>query len=124
MDSMDLFAALSGSTHSGSAWIHNVLVPLRQLVGYHFPVHISVTNKNISSENIVELYFHIPPKVKVMGALDSIVDNALACHLCDPGSNPGEGMWQGSGRPSPGSPVSSTTFDHITPTSAPSRMHI
>ena len=31
--------------------------------------------------------------------LDRVVDNALACH-CDPGSNPGQGMWQGSGRPS------------------------
>ena len=31
---------------------------------------------------------------------DSVVDNALACHHCDPGSNPGQGMWQGSGRPS------------------------
>ena len=30
--------------------------------------------------------------------LDSVVNNALACHLCDPGSNPGQGMWQGSGR--------------------------
>ena len=33
-------------------------------------------------------------------SLDSVMDNALACHLCDPGSNPGQGMWQGSGRPS------------------------
>ena len=32
--------------------------------------------------------------------LDSVVDNALACHHGDPGSNPGQGMWQGSGRPS------------------------
>ena len=60
-----------------------------------------------------------------LSVVDSVVDNALACHLCDLGSNPGQGMWQGSGRPSrfcgfpPGSPVSSTTFDHITPTSAP-----
>ena len=36
----------------------------------------------------------------VYGGLDSVVDNALACHHCDPGSNPGQGMWQGSGRPS------------------------
>ena len=62
--------------------------------------------------------------------LDSVVDNALACHHGDPGSNPGQGMWQGSGRPSrfggfpPGSPVSSTTFDHLTPTPAPSRTRI
>ena len=26
--------------------------------------------------------------------------NTLACHHCDPGSNPGVGMWQGSGRSS------------------------
>ena len=70
MDSMDLCAALSGSTHNGSAWIHNVLVPLRQLEGYHSPVHISVTHKNISSENIVELDFHISPRVKVIQRLD------------------------------------------------------
>ena len=36
----------------------------------------------------------------LIGGLDSIVDNALACHHGDPGSNPGQGMWQGSGRPS------------------------
>ena len=35
-----------------------------------------------------------------ISALDSVVDNALACHLCDPGSKPGQGMWLGSGRPS------------------------
>ena len=34
------------------------------------------------------------------GGLDSVVDNALACHHGDPGSNPGQGMWQGCGRPS------------------------
>ena len=34
------------------------------------------------------------------GGLDSVVDNALGCHHGDPGSNPGQGMWQGSGRPS------------------------
>ena len=28
------------------------------------------------------------------------VVNALACHRCDPGSNPGIGMWPGSGRSS------------------------
>ena len=34
--------------------------------------------------------------------LDSAVVSALACHRCDPGSNPGARMWQGSGsgRPS------------------------
>ena len=30
----------------------------------------------------------------------SAVVNALGCHRCDPGSNPGVGMWQGSCRPS------------------------
>ena len=39
-------------------------------------------------------------KDKDLGGLDSVVDNALACHHGDPGSNPGQGMWQGSGRPS------------------------
>ena len=34
------------------------------------------------------------------GGLDSAVVSALACHRCDPGSNPGVCMWQGSGRPS------------------------
>ena len=59
--------------------------------------------------------------------LDSAVVSALACHRCDPGSNPAVRMWQGSGRPSqgrwfsPGSPVSSTTYYHRTPTAAPSR---
>ena len=58
--------------------------------------------------------------------LDSAVDNAFACHLCGPGSNTGRTC--GSlvvARPdsvvSPGSPVFYTTFDHIKPTSAPSR---
>ena len=36
----------------------------------------------------------------MQGGLDSVVDNALACHHGDPGSIPGQGMWQGSGRPS------------------------
>ena len=40
------------------------------------------------------------PGVMVSRSLDSVVDNALACHHGDPGSNPGQGMWQGSGRPS------------------------
>ena len=31
--------------------------------------------------------------------LDSVVDNTLACHLCGPGLNLGQGMWQGSSRP-------------------------
>ena len=34
------------------------------------------------------------------GGMDSAVVNELACHRCDPGSNPGVGMRQGSGRPS------------------------
>ena len=33
-------------------------------------------------------------------SLDSAVVNTLACHRCDPGLNPGVGMWQGSGCPS------------------------
>ena len=37
-------------------------------------------------------------KKNLTGGLDSVVDNALACHLCGLGSNPGQGMWQGSGR--------------------------
>ena len=37
---------------------------------------------------------------RIVGGLDSLVDNALACHHGDPGSNPGQCMWQGSGRPS------------------------
>ena len=32
--------------------------------------------------------------------LDSAVVSVLACHRCDPGSNPGVHMWQGSGRQS------------------------
>ena len=32
--------------------------------------------------------------------LDSAVVNALACHRCDSGLNPGVGMWQGSASPS------------------------
>ena len=32
--------------------------------------------------------------------LDNAVVKALACHRCDPGSNPGVSMWQGKGRPS------------------------
>ena len=28
---------------------------------------------------------------------DSVVDNALACHLYSPGSNLGQGKWKGSG---------------------------
>ena len=35
-----------------------------------------------------------------IGASDRVVDRALAFHLCDPGSNPGVVMWEGSGRPS------------------------
>ena len=31
--------------------------------------------------------------------LDIVVDNAFACHLCGPGSNPAQGMSQGSGCP-------------------------
>ena len=53
------------------------------------------------------------PKIAFLtGGLDSVVDNALACHLCGPGSNPGQGMCLGSGRPS--KVGSSVTFDHIT----------
>ena len=36
----------------------------------------------------------------VVWGLDSAVVSALACHHCDPVSNPGVRMWQGSGRPS------------------------
>ena len=36
----------------------------------------------------------------VCWGLDSAVVYALDCHRCDPGSNPGVCMWQGSGRPS------------------------
>ena len=69
--------------------------------------------------------FHYIMGVKCQdGGLDIVVDNALACHVCDPDSNPGKAC----GRVvvqvrwfSPGSPVSSTTFEHLTPTSAPSR---
>ena len=32
--------------------------------------------------------------------LDSTVIKALACHRCDQRSNPGGGMWYGSGRQS------------------------
>ena len=31
--------------------------------------------------------------------MDSAVVKTLACQRCDPGSNHGDGMWQGSGRP-------------------------
>ena len=59
--------------------------------------------------------------------LDNAVDNSLACHLSDPGSNPGQGMWQGSGRRSRFGAFPRvlrfppSRFDHITPTSVPSR---
>ena len=62
--------------------------------------------------------------------LDSAVVSALACRRCDPGSNPGVRMWQGGGRPSKvgGFPrvlrFPSTTYDHRTPTSAPSRTRL
>ena len=66
---------------------------------------------------------------KVLRGLDSAEVSALACHPCDPGSNPGVRMWQGSGRPPPpwfslGSPVSSTTYDHRMPTSVPLRRRL
>ena len=51
---------------------------------------------------------------------DSVVDNALFCHLCALGSHLGQGMWQGSGRQSMvGSflGVSSNTADHVMPSS-------
>ena len=31
---------------------------------------------------------------KPFWGLDSVVDNALACHFCGPGSKPRLGMWQ------------------------------
>ena len=58
--------------------------------------------------------------------LDSVVDNALACHLCNSGSN----LFKACGRVvvarsrsvvSLSSPVSSTPFDHIAPAFSPSR---
>ena len=70
----------------------------------------------------INLKVHFDSYVVSLEGLGGLVDNALACHLCDPGSNPDQSMWQGSGRPStPDSLVFSTTFDHITPTSVPSR---
>ena len=46
--------------------------------------------------------------------------NALACHRCDLESNPGVGMWQGSGRPSKvgGFHGFSSFLHHVSPQNA------
>ena len=49
----------------------------------------------ISSQFAVEKRFKTANDSLNMGAL---VDNALVCHLCDLGSNRGQGMCQRSGR--------------------------
>ena len=56
----------------------------------------------------------------------SVVDITLTGHFCGLGSNPCQDVWQGSGCLSrfgrfPKVHFSSTTLDHIMPTSVPSR---
>ena len=54
----------------------------------------------MSNLNAIVMLEFVSTDLYLLGGLDSVVDNALACHHGDPGSNPGQGMWQGSGRPS------------------------
>ena len=37
-------------------------------------------------------YYYMMLMPNVARGLDSVMDNALACHRCGPGSNPGQGM--------------------------------
>ena len=61
-----------------------------------------------------------------VGGLYGVVDNAIACHLCSPGSNLGQDMWQGSLFQvrwfCPGSPFLPTRLT-TAPTSAATKTH-
>ena len=72
--------------------LNNIIAPIRKISwpDSAFLVQTNTTFIVIQAEIL---------RKNLKGGLDSVVDNPLSCHLCSTGSNPGRGMWHGSGHP-------------------------